>query len=774
MASPAIHFHRARGVVKYILPLLTLLTSPAAHAREYRLHRSPAALQEAAQPAASALAGQIELARLVDFAAERLKLRIEYDAAALRGNVTLRLGESVSNDELWALTNRVLASRGFTTVRMPGSDVVSVVKLADAPNLARLGGVVGLDPEEAAQPGAPGFTTIVLRLEHRAPKDVLEAVARVLSKPGGSAAALGDPAAVRGLVILSDLVPRLEQAMEILRLLDAPGGRTIVEEIPASNVPADQLAALTMQLIAKRDAITGAKLPGEVLPSPSGAGVVLIAPEDRAAEWRDILAAMDRRERTETATYTPTVFGATEVGDLVEQAVRGGPDVGAPSDDRWRLVVDELTGTLIVTGTPSQQAAVRALIDRLESTPRSARRPVRTFVIRNRDVRELADVLRSLVQAGVLDEPQGPGGRVRPIESIIPAPPPGSTLLIPPPVPESTGLLPAAGSREAPLSPTQPGASPDGSTPPLSIAIDEGTSTLIAMGEPRLLEQLAALIQKLDVRQPQVMLEILMVSLTDGQTLNFGVELEALDLSGDTLWRLASLFGLTQRGGDGAPSPTAAGAGLTGVVLNPGDFSVVLRALKAINDGRSLSMPKVLVGNNQQATLNSVLEQPFVSTNSTNTAVTTISFGGSSAAGTQVSIRPQIAEGDHLRLDYQISLSSFAGAAADTNVPPPKQTNNVASVATIPDGFTVVVGGIDLVNDSRTIAQVPILARIPVVGEAFKNRSKVNNRTRFYVFIRANVLRARGFEDLKYLSERDAAAASIDDGFPEVEPRVIR
>ena len=80
--------------------------------------------------------------------------------------------------------------------------------------------------------------------------------------------------------------------------------------------------------------------------------------------------------------------------------------------------------------------------------------------------------------------------------------------------------------------------------------------------------------------------------------------------------------------------------------------------------------------NNQQATLDSVLEQPYASTNASNT-VTTTSFGGTKPAGTQLTIKPQIAgggEGDHLLLEYSVSLSAFVGAAANASLPPPRQT----------------------------------------------------------------------------------------------------
>ena len=59
--------------------------------------------------ATTQLSGQVELPRLVDLCAQRLGLNIEYDAGALRGSVTLRLGAGVSDEELWLLTNRVLA-----------------------------------------------------------------------------------------------------------------------------------------------------------------------------------------------------------------------------------------------------------------------------------------------------------------------------------------------------------------------------------------------------------------------------------------------------------------------------------------------------------------------------------------------------------------------------------------------------------------------------------------------------------------------------------------
>src|SRR2546422_3433967 len=131
-------------------------------------------------------------------------------------------------------------------------------------------------------------------------------------------------------------------------------------------------------------------------------------------------------------------------------------------------------------------------------------------------------------------------------------------------------------------------------------------------------------------------------------------------------------------------------------------------------------MTKVLATNNHQPTPNSVPQQPFSSTTASTTVATT-SFGGTQDAGTTVTVKPQIAEGDLLMLDYTVTLSAFVGQSSDPSLPPPRQSNNLTSAVTIPDGYTVVVGGLEVTADSNSVSQVPLLGSIPGLGELFKN-----------------------------------------------------
>ena len=700
------------------------------------------------------LSGEVELVRLVDLCAQRLQIKIEYDVRTLAGQkVTLRLGASVTDDELWALTNQLLTTRGLTSVQPPGSEaVLSIVKLTDAATLARI--------EQTIPPNTlAGFVSVILQPKNRQADDIIASLKPVLSKVGGSITKMGDD----DRILLSDVRPRIDQILWLLEKLDVPGVETIIRIIPAQFISATQLASSVTATAIARNVIATKPLVGKLSPQANDSAVVLVAPATELEIWLELLEQFDQRQEVDTRSYTPRYFSLDEVAQLIEQTAKDTSPRG--SGEQWRVISDDLSGTLIVTATPSEHKRIEELMNRLDEVPVEARRPVRTFAIRNRSVSEIVDVLSQLIDAGILE-----GGAFQPgLDRNSASSHQRSNRDAGESENSSTGTI-----EQIDNAPIISRTSLIEGEPSLVLTSDEGTNSIIAIGDARRLDQLEQLIGELDVRQPQVMIEVLIVSLTDGQTLDLGVELEKLQISGNTLITLSSLFGL---GVAGIPSAIDAmtsggGSGFSGTVISPGDFRVLVRALETLNEGRALNIPVVLVNNNQQATLDSVLQAPFLSVNASNTTSTT-SFGGTQDAGTTVTITPQIAKGDHLILEYSVSLSTFVGESSSPGLPPPRQQTNLQSVVTIPDGFTIAVGGIEIVNAAEAVTQIPLLSSIPIIGEVFKNRSKSSSRSRFYVFIRANVLRHDGFEDLKYISEQDVIAAGIDDGWPEVYPRVI-
>jgi general secretion pathway protein D len=305
------------------------------------------------------------------------------------------------------------------------------------------------------------------------------------------------------------------------------------------------------------------------------------------------------------------------------------------------------------------------------------------------------------------------------------------------------------------------------------MSVDTETGRILAVGLPVELDRVGELLAEIDVRQAQLSLEFTIVSLSEGQSRDLGIELQAIVQDSGTLLRLASLFGLSQNAPENPSVIAPSASGGTAVILDPRDYSVVIRALQAVSDGRSISRPSLLVGNNQSASLNSVSQEPFLSTNASDTVATT-SFGGSSSAGTQITVTPQIAPADYVTVEYSVSLSSFVGESADPALPPPRQESSLQSSSTIPDGYTVALAGIELTNEAEAVSSIPVLGDIPLLGELFKSRSSSRSRSRFYVFIRPTILRDDGFEDLRYLSDRSLFEAHIPSDWPTLEPRVIR
>jgi type II secretory pathway component GspD/PulD (secretin) len=95
-------------------------------------------------------------------------------------------------------------------------------------------------------------------------------------------------------------------------------------------------------------------------------------------------------------------------------------------------------------------------------------------------------------------------------------------------------------------------------------------------------------------------------------------------------------------------------------------------------------------------------------------------------------------------------------------------------VVSIPDGYTVVVGGLEIEGDSQAKSSVPLLGDLPLVGALFSNQTKSVRHDRFYVFLRTSIMRSATFDDLRFASSQDLAEANVDDGCPRVEPRIIR
>jgi type II secretory pathway component GspD/PulD (secretin) len=116
-------------------------------------------------------------------------------------------------------------------------------------------------------------------------------------------------------------------------------------------------------------------------------------------------------------------------------------------------------------------------------------------------------------------------------------------------------------------------------------------------------------------------------------------------------------------------------------------------------------------------------------------------------------LTPHISEGDYIRLEIMLQADTWLGASATSGVPPPKATNYVDTMITVPNGRTVIIGG--LTSDSLTTTQtgIPILMEIPIIGQLFRHEVTVKKRSKLYLFVRPIILADEEFADLNKISD---------------------
>jgi general secretion pathway protein D len=306
-----------------------------------------------------------------------------------------------------------------------------------------------------------------------------------------------------------------------------------------------------------------------------------------------------------------------------------------------------------------------------------------------------------------------------------------------------------------------------------SVTADTNTNTIIVRGGPEVQAIYRKLITQLDKRRPQVLLEATVVTLDTTHNFSFGVELSAHS-NGRTSFLSFSQFGLSTVNPSNGALTILPATGGNAAVIGTGVANAVIQALVTDTHARVLSAPRVLVNDNATGLLTSIAEQPFTSVNASTTVATT-SFGGYADAGTTITLTPHISEGDYLQLEYSVELSSFTGLANPaTGAPPPRQTDRVESKVTIPDGTTIIVGGLNRKTFNATKNAIPILGQIPILEYFFSDRSTQAEDATLFVFLRPTILRDDQFADLRELSEHDLKSAGLPGNFPGSEPRTMR
>jgi general secretion pathway protein D len=408
-----------------------------------------------------------------------------------------------------------------------------------------------------------------------------------------------------------------------------------------------------------------------------------------------------------------------------------------------KIVADDRSNSILVSGDANQRLRIRTLIANLD-TPVDSGSETQVRYLRYAVAEDLAGKLKEqLSTSGGSTTSQA--GRNQ------------TAVVQPQPNTQGNTGPPATGAGAATISLA-------GGT--ATIWADKDTNSLIITAAQRTMRAVNAVIDKLDIRRPQVAIEALIVEVSadktadlgvnwalDGSSTNVGVGGFISPIGGSSIVDLYSAVKGAQSGTTTTSPPTGTTVGVGRLQATGVNFAAILRAVAGDSRTNILQHPQVVTRDNQEAKMEVAQEVPFLTgqyttTNGTGSAFQTIQR---QEVGTILTVTPQINEGDAVLLKIQIESSSIAGSSQGA-VDLITNKRTISTSVLIRDGGTLVLGG--LISDTATNSEqrVPGLGRIPLIGELFRTRDTSKNKSDLLIFIQPRILR----DDSQAVIETDA------------------
>jgi general secretion pathway protein D len=324
-------------------------------------------------------------------------------------------------------------------------------------------------------------------------------------------------------------------------------------------------------------------------------------------------------------------------------------------------------------------------------------------------------------------------------------------------------------------------------TDPISIWADAQNNALIVSAPPKVMRSLMAIVDKLDIRRAQVLVEAIIVEIRADRVAELGITWAVEGSSTDAPIGVTNFpsfgNGVVQLGGAAGGGGTVDPSSLIGEGLSIGvgrisdgsvSFAAILRALEGDADTNIISTPSILTTDNEEASLNVGQEVPFVSGSFTNTggaggAVNPFQTVQRQSIGVKLNITPQINKGNALLLEISQEISNIAASSAGA-VDLVTNQRIIETTVIVDDGSIVVLGGLidDVLRESDQ--RVPILGSIPFLGAFFRSTKTELVKTNLMVFIRPKILRdaEQSFMETnqKYNYMRDIQIGTSGDSVP--------
>ena len=478
------------------------------------------------------------------------------------------------------------------------------------------------------------------------------------------------------------------------------GDEMVTRVVQVDNVAAAQLVPILRPLVPQQ---------GHLAAYPATNVLIISDRANNVERLLTIIRRIDQVSDSEIEVITLQYASAVEVVRVLTSLKRATPAAkgSAAAGGGQVLVADERTNSVLLSGDRASRLRMRAIISHLD-TPLDTGGNTDVIYLRYATA---ADIVDTLLGVGKIEEQEAQQGK-------------GKVT------------------------------TPKGA---FDIQADEATNALVITAPPDIMRTLKHVISQLDIRRAQVLVEAVIAEVSEDSAKELGVQWA---FGGSDNSSPVGIVNFTNSGSlvsdvingaaavaDGGSFPSIVDNALLGVAKTNGSFNylAVMNLLASDANTNILSTPTLVTLDNEEAEIVIGENVPFVTGSFTSTGA---SDGATNPfqtiqrqdVGLTLKIKPQINEGDALRLEIEQEVSSIADSVAGAS----DIVTNKRSIKTnvmVDDGQVVVLGGLIEEQIGESVQKVPLLGDIPFLGALFRSKTAKVNKTNLMVFIHPVILR---------------------------------
>ncbi len=462
------------------------------------------------------------------------------------------------------------------------------------------------------------------------------------------------------------------------------GDEIVTRVIEVKYVDAAQLVPILRPLVPQR---------GHLAAYPASNILLISDSADNVSRLVSIIERIDQATGDDVEVMPLRHAIASDIVRIVTQLDT--PEPGKPKSDN-KLIADDRTNSILLGGDKSSRLRLRALILHLD-TPMDIGGDTHVVYLRNAVAKDLVPVL--------------------------------------------TGVSQSVGGTKGAAAAATPGSK-------MTIQADENTNSLVINAPPDVFRSLRGVIQKLDIRRAQVLVEAVIAEVSQNASRELGIQWAA---DGSSTKNPVGIVNFTAGGSItgllASPPSIADGLNLAiGDLTGANKIGALVRALSADAGTNILSTPSLVTMDNHEAEIVVGQNVPFITGQYSSTG----GSGSSTVAnpfntvqrqdvGLSLKIKPQINEGDTVKLDVAQEVSSIATSSVGVDLITNKRS--IKTSVMVEDGQVLVLGGLIEDNLSEVEQRVPGLGDIPILGWLFRYKKTTKVKTNLMVFLNPTILK---------------------------------